>query len=80
MKGQTVKLETLLCQTKEQFPRIYERIELLWGYPELNSYLNKLMVSDRAEKRAGFPFEVIKELVSIPISDNTNDIWALNFS
>ena len=44
-----------------RFPRIVARINDLWGEPELDDYLDDLMISDR-EGRQGFPPEVAVEL------------------
>lgn len=79
MSAHAMPLDHMLCNTKEQFPRIYESIEMLWGYPELQDYLSKLIVNGRATTRSGFPHEVAKELVSIHTSIHTHDIWALNY-
>jgi uncharacterized protein len=45
-----------------QFPRIAEKIVLLWGYPELERFFEKLMYDDRGD-REGFPPDVMSELV-----------------
>ncbi len=42
------------CVLETQFPRILQAIQALWGYPELNLYLEKLTIDDRGG-RAGFP-------------------------
>ncbi|PKO87148.1 MAG: hypothetical protein CVU18_11680 [Betaproteobacteria bacterium HGW-Betaproteobacteria-12] len=43
------------------FPRIIGKIVSLWGKPDLDAYLNGLMVSDRPG-RQGFPSDVAMEL------------------
>lgn len=42
------------CVLETQFPHILQAIQALWGYPELNSYLEKLTIDNRGS-RAGFP-------------------------
>lgn len=44
--------------------RIVNKIELLWGYPELDEYLTKLIISDR-EDRAGFDLQVFDALLHL---------------
>jgi len=46
---------------ESRFPRILEKIASLWGKPELDAYLNELMVSDRHD-RQGFPDDVAMEI------------------
>ncbi|MFN0040532.1 MAG: hypothetical protein ACKVP2_13555 [Burkholderiales bacterium] len=43
------------------FPHILDRIGLLWGTPELDTYFQHLMLDDRGN-RSGFPPEVMREL------------------
>lgn len=43
------------------FPRILGKIVSLWGKPDLDAYLDGLMVSDRPG-RQGFPGEVAMEI------------------
>ena len=49
------------------FPRIADAIELMWGNRELDDYLNKLILVDRADRgdRAGFPREVLAALLKL---------------
>lgn len=42
------------CVLETRFPHILQAIQALWGYPELNAYLEKLTIDDRGG-RAGFP-------------------------
>ncbi|MFN0040531.1 MAG: hypothetical protein ACKVP2_13550 [Burkholderiales bacterium] len=44
-----------------KYPRILDRIALLWGTPNLEKYLQELIVDSRGN-RAGFPPEVMLEL------------------
>jgi hypothetical protein len=46
------------------FPRIAQAIEMLWGNPELDDYLNRLIVDDRGD-RQGFPPHVITALLAL---------------
>lgn len=48
-------------QIGKRFPRILEKIVSLWEKPELDTYLNELMVSDRQD-RQGFPDDVAMEV------------------
>jgi hypothetical protein len=46
---------------KEKFPRILERIELLWGSKELHNYFEHTLFTDRSN-RQGFPEDVMVAL------------------
>jgi hypothetical protein len=46
---------------KQKFPRILEKINLLWGTLELHRYFQQTQFMDR-EKRQGFPDDVIEAL------------------
>lgn len=48
-------------ELEKAFPHILDRIALLWGTPELETYLQRLMLDDRGN-RSGFPPEVMREL------------------
>lgn len=48
-------------QLAQQFPRILQQIVALWGKPELDTYLNDLMVTDRHD-RQGFAEDIAREL------------------
>lgn len=48
-------------QIENRFPRILEKLVSLWNKPELDAYLNELMVSDRHD-RQGFPDDVAMEI------------------
>lgn len=45
-----------------QYQRIAQSIQLQWGYPEIYSYLSKLLVVEKDRNRSGFPFEVLQEI------------------
>jgi hypothetical protein len=51
-----------LSYIENHFPRIGEKITLMWGAKEFPEYLNSLMIDDRGD-REGFPFEVIEEMM-----------------
>jgi hypothetical protein len=48
----------------EQFPRIGEKISLMWGYIELQKYLSSIILDERGG-RDGFPKPVLAALVEI---------------
>ena len=48
----------------EQFPRIGEKISLMWGYIELQEYLSTIIL-DRRGGRLGFPKPVLAALLEI---------------
>ncbi len=49
---------------KERSPRIYNSIEMLWGTPELQQYLEQTLFTDR-NNRQGFPQETMSALMKI---------------
>ncbi|PKO33750.1 MAG: hypothetical protein CVU34_12455 [Betaproteobacteria bacterium HGW-Betaproteobacteria-7] len=49
---------------EERFPRIIGKIVELWGRPELDTYFNGLMVSERHD-RQGFPGDVAMEIFQL---------------
>lgn len=54
---------------RSSFPRIASAIELMWGTPELQQYLSKLIVDDRhydtGVTRQRFPKEIMASLLVI---------------
>ena len=46
---------------KQKFPRILDKIEMVWGTLELHRYFQQTQFMDR-EKRQGFPDDVIEAL------------------
>lgn len=59
------------------FPNIAENLTLIWGHPECEDYLNKLMINNRSN-RQGFSLDVMSELMlllGIREREHT-DIWA----
>ena len=64
----------LKSEIERQYPHIVDKLVLMWGYPELNHYLDKLLFADR--KRDGFPPEVMEELMllhALNASATSND-------
>lgn len=59
------------------FPNIAENLTLVWGNPECEDYLNKLMINNRSN-RQGFSLDVMSELMLlIDITERERpDIWA----
>jgi hypothetical protein len=59
------------------FPNIAENLTLVWGNPECEDYLNKLMINNRSN-RQGFSLDVMSELMLlIEMTDRKDpDIWA----
>ncbi|MGH6690084.1 MAG: hypothetical protein ACREF4_05320 [Gammaproteobacteria bacterium] len=47
-----------------KFPRIAETVRDLWGRPELDRYLDRLLIDDRGN-RHGFPPEVVEALLAL---------------
>lgn len=67
----------------EKFPKILERIELLWCSLELHKYLEQTLFTDRSN-RQGFPMDVMRALGEIHIEHTrilkqmkiiTEDVW-----
>lgn len=59
------------------FPNIAENLTLVWGNPECEDYLNKLMINNRSN-RQGFSLDVMSELMLLMgITERERpDIWA----
>jgi hypothetical protein len=67
-----------LQKTKELFPRIVDNLELFWGYPEFEAYLNSLTSETRETKRQGFPKEVAEELLELQMGGlGRDDNWTV---
>lgn len=58
------ELPSHLCIIWEQFPRIGEKISLMWGYVELQKCLSNIILDDRGD-RDGFPKPVLDALMEI---------------
>lgn len=48
----------------EKYPRIGEKISLMWGYVELQNYLSDI-ICDKRGGRQGFPAPVMEALLEI---------------
>ncbi len=48
----------------DQFPRIGEKISLMWGYVELQNYLGTIILDERGD-RQGFPKPVLAALMEV---------------
>jgi hypothetical protein len=48
----------------EQYPRIGEKISLMWGYVELQKYLGTIILDERGG-RLGFPKPVLTALLEV---------------
>lgn len=69
----------------EKFPKILERVDLLWGSLELHNYLEQIIFTDRS-KREGFPNDVLQALGEIHVEHTrvlklkkiiNEDVWDL---
>jgi hypothetical protein len=57
-----------MAYLSRHFPHIYQKIELLWGSTELDSWLHKAIMEtkrDNGEKRRGFPPTAMGHLLKI---------------
>ena len=67
--------EAYLLIVGGKFPRIEERLRLLWGSAEGSAYLRELTISDRE----GFPLEVFRSLNALvllhPEKAAAADVW-----
>lgn len=59
------------------FPSIMEKITLIWGHPECETFLNHLMIDDRGN-RQGFNLDVMGELMLLAAlsARGDPDMWA----
>lgn len=53
--------EQFITALEKNFPHILEKIQALWGYPEMNYYFLRLTIDERGD-RQGFPTEVWDDL------------------
>lgn len=58
---------------EQHFPHILEQLVMLWGTPGMGTYLQRLMVSDRPNRR-GFPPEAIKEIFRLSMLQSASGI------
>lgn len=70
------------------FPRIGEKIAIVWGDYSLTLYINRLIQDSRDGERAGFTKDVSNALVNLMIEHDklypqhglkSNDIWDKTF-
>ena len=68
-------------ELESKYPRILEKILMLWDMPEMSNYFMELMVTDR-EDRTGFPPDVAAEIMRLSLvhasshkSNKTPDVW-----
>jgi hypothetical protein len=47
---------------EKRFPRIVDKITMMWGAKEFPEFLSSLMIDDRGD-RQGFPLDVIEEMM-----------------
>ena len=52
------------CTIEQQFPRIAEKLKIVWPSEACALYLTSLLVNDR-ESRRGFPPEVVEDLLML---------------
>jgi hypothetical protein len=52
------------AQLEKRYPRILAKLVELWGTPQLDTYLDGLLVADR-DDRQGFPDDVAGELFKL---------------
>lgn len=69
---------------ESKYPRIFEKIMMLWDKPGISEYFMELMVPERGD-RAGFPPEIAAEIVRLSLvhaSSHTagkkHDIWEVS--
>ncbi len=69
---------------ENQYPRIFEKIMLLWDSPKMSDYFTELMVPER-QGRAGFPPDVASEIVRLSLvhfsshpPDKNQDVWEVS--
>jgi hypothetical protein len=51
-------------KTEEKYPRIVEKLEILWGTVGVGRYFHELLFDERGD-RAGFPPDVMAELFAL---------------
>lgn len=50
---------------EKQFPHLLKKIVELWNSPELDPYLQQLMLDQRDHQRQGFPPEVATDILRL---------------
>ena len=46
----------------KDYPHVFEKLQIFWGYPEFNQYIDTLCLQDRDTARAGFSREALAEI------------------
>jgi hypothetical protein len=64
------KTDAYPSQLEKRFPHILERLAAVWGHPEAETYLNSLLMTDRAD-RVEFPGDVASELFRLMMIHGT---------
>lgn len=61
---------------EESFPKIAQKLTMIWGHPECEAFLNNLMIDSRGN-RQGFNLDVMSELMLLTaITGNRDpDMW-----
>ena len=70
---------------QEKMPHIAEKVFLMWGYPELRTYLLSLMNDTRGGTRAGFPYDIAQAILKLmelhdeqyPQYAKDTDVWGV---
>jgi len=69
---------------ENQYPRIFEKIMLLWDTPSISDYFTELMVPAR-QGRAGFPPDIASEIVRLSLvhfsaqpPSKDQDVWEVS--
>jgi hypothetical protein len=53
---------------EEQFPRILNKIIIMWGSPELDQYFSELLMDSRGGTRQGFPPNIASEIFNLSMA------------
>lgn len=51
-----------VTELEKNYPRIVEKLALLWGHDGLSSYLGHLLIDERGD-RHGFPPDIMAEIM-----------------
>ena len=55
-------MNAYVSELEQRYPRIAEGMVLQWGHPQLDQYVDSLLIDDRGD-RHGFPEAVASELL-----------------
>ncbi|MDD5328850.1 MAG: hypothetical protein PHX38_02520 [Sulfuricella sp.] len=74
LQPQAIRVKSAI---EEVYPKIMEKIVLIWGHPECAKFLNNLMIDDRGN-RQGFSVDVMGELMLLAAlaEHGEPDMWA----